>query len=919
MAYNIDEILGDIRFEVIGDRVIFKLKEGLIPEPTNDITNLIKVGDITQPSDSNVFSSLRVLSEIAKAIGSIDVSGSYLRKDVEDTATERINFSKGIKIGNAILAWDEASGALRISESVFSDKEVSAYGFGSDHGNGESGSLGGLVNVGQWADEVASSDRVIVQLAGATHWSSMLLSEIVGLDTQALASYLTSNNYATKSYVTGEISNIDFHNHDNKSILDHLTQDDIDVLSHLKLVDGRIKVDVDFYSTGEISAYGAGTGSTGGGTSYNRLDSWGDYSDDKAGYVLSAYLGRDLNSRLIAVENNSTTTISFASITGKPTTLSGYGITDALNINGVATSATKLANVKTIWGQNFDGLENVSGSINNVIDIIANTYALHNSTTNPYLKLASNGLDWYTQVYQDKLHLGYGISKSLNIDSSGNVSIAGNLSFNTSANQINTTSAVELALNYAGGGARHTSIFNGQGGFVMRAHSNGNVGIGTSEPQYRLDVDGTTRISDKLYLDRNNVNNTIGFRNNGVDKVSCGYEYTQSGFTFYNFTSTKNLFIADNGDLRYDNFIVKSSGNVGIGTTSPSYKLDVNGSGQFTDSLITKNVIFNSGNLWGYLGSVRCTWGNDGRYPTLYGSSAERWVMHINPHISYVQNGVGEYTGEMNGATIRFAGNYGATTAWDLGVGCNSIGPDKFSIGRSTISFVSIDNAGYFGIGTSSPQYRLDVNGTTRISGNLYTMSEVLLEGGVRIYSSAGAGLGISLHNESAFNPNYGLMFAQTAYKGKHGAVNGDWATYFTMSPDAGRGWIFTSNAAGTGGNVASISNWGNLTCSGEVTAYSASDRRLKTDIVTLKDSLRIIELLNPVSYKWNSIAKELNPMKGDEKDYGLIAQELESVMPELVHTVYDGRYKSIDYVKLIPHLVCAIKELKIEVDRLKK
>ena len=67
-----------------------------------------------------------------------------------------------------------------------------------------------------------------------------------------------------------------------------------------------------FYATGEISAYGAGTGSTGGGggSSYNRLDLWSDYSVDKSGYVLSAYLGNDLNSRLSAIEGNGATSIT---------------------------------------------------------------------------------------------------------------------------------------------------------------------------------------------------------------------------------------------------------------------------------------------------------------------------------------------------------------------------------------------------------------------------------------------------------------------------------------------------------------------------------------------------------------------------------------------------------------------------------
>lgn len=75
---------------------------------------------------------------------------------------------------------------------------------------------------------------------------------------------------------------------------------------------GTIRVNYNLFGVGEISAYGAGnlgSGSTGGGTSYNRLDLWADYSVDKAGYVLSAYLGNDLNSRLSTIEGNGATSI----------------------------------------------------------------------------------------------------------------------------------------------------------------------------------------------------------------------------------------------------------------------------------------------------------------------------------------------------------------------------------------------------------------------------------------------------------------------------------------------------------------------------------------------------------------------------------------------------------------------------------
>ena len=101
----------------------------------------------------------------------------------------------------------------------------------------------------------------------------------------------------------------------------------------------------------------------------------------------------------------------------------------------------------------------------------------------------------------------------------------------------------------------------------------------------------------------------------------------------------------------------------------------------------------------------------------------------------------------------------------------------------------------------------------------------------------------------------------------------------------------------------------GNILALGEVTAYTASDMRLKTNIAPLTEGLTIIDKLNPVTYNWNDRAKELNGSKTDNLEYGLIAQELEEVLPELVHPLY-STYKSIDYIKLIPLLIKSIQEL---------
>lgn len=68
---------------------------------------------------------------------------------------------------------------------------------------------------------------------------------------------------------------------------------------------------------------------------------------------------------------------------------------------------------------------------------------------------------------------------------------------------------------------------------------------------------------------------------------------------------------------------------------------------------------------------------------------------------------------------------------------------------------------------------------------------------------------GISLYGgASSAQPEYGLMFSGTAGSGTHGAVTGDWATYFTMAGATTRGWIFKQGT----NNVASISGTGVIT-----------------------------------------------------------------------------------------------------------
>ncbi|HZJ99674.1 MAG TPA: tail fiber domain-containing protein, partial [Tissierellaceae bacterium] len=120
--------------------------------------------------------------------------------------------------------------------------------------------------------------------------------------------------------------------------------------------------------------------------------------------------------------------------------------------------------------------------------------------------------------------------------------------------------------------------------------------------------------------------------------------------------------------------------------------------------------------------------------------------------------------------------------------------------------------------------------------------------------------------------------------------------------------------------NLDTDGNWimrGNVTATGEVTAYSSSDVRLKQNIKPIENALDIISKLNPVTFNWNSKAIELNKNKDSDRiNYGVIAQEMEKVLPELVHQT--NNYKSVDYPQLIMILAKGIQELRLEMEELK-
>ncbi len=88
------------------------------------------------------------------------------------------------------------------------------------------------------------------------------------------------------------------------------------------------------------------------------------------------------------------------------------------------------------------------------------------------------------------------------------------------------------------------------------------------------------------------------------------------------------------------------------------------------------------------------------------------------------------------------------------------------------------------------------------------------------------------------------------------------------------------------------------------------SDERYKTDINRIDNALDKVLNINGVSYYWKD--DENNLKSGEEKkhDYGFIAQQLETVLPDLVDTDDTLGHKSISYMGILPYVVEAIKEL---------
>jgi hypothetical protein len=213
--------------------------------------------------------------------------------------------------------------------------------------------------------------------------------------------------------------------------------------------------------------------------------------------------------------------------------------------------------------------------------------------------------------------------------------------------------------------------------------SSGNVGIGTTSPSQKLQVNGGVLSTLGLYSDFAFASN----RNWSIETNAFGAG-NWGGIAIK--TSTGNGL--DPNTIRFG---IDSAGNIGIGTTSPGYNLDVSGTGRFTNTLRSDKFLQIQG---------AGTTANEGKGIGL----------NITDDFGYVGND----------STTRYLNHYGmgihkplqATISGGNGAYLSGyFGVDIFTAGNSRIH---VNQTGNVGIGATDPQSKLQVNGGVQLAND---------------------------------------------------------------------------------------------------------------------------------------------------------------------------------------------------------
>jgi trimeric autotransporter adhesin len=412
-------------------------------------------------------------------------------------------------------------------------------------------------------------------------------------------------------------------------------------------------------------------------------------------------------------------------------------------------------------------------------------------------------------------------------------------------------------------------------------------------------------------------NTTGGF--NSFYGTSSGYSNTTGSLNSFlgyraaysNTSGYSNIAIGP--DALYNNTV--ASGVIAIGDSA----LYNNGRNSSLDFHATANIGIGSkalyNNTYGHyntaVGHLALYWNEQGYYNTAMGYLA----LHNNRDFGQRNTAIGSRALYEN-----TGGQYNTSIGYEA-LRRNEDGRWNTAVGAEAMDFLSS------GLGNTAIGYRARVtsglNNATAIGWDAsVTQSNSLVLGsiaGVNLADvSVKVGIGVTaptatLHvKTNSTLTNAHLLLEEDA---------GDFARLrFQKASLAGEFWDIAGNTHATNstarlnffyngvGDILRLQGDGNAVLLGNLTQLS--DSRLKTNIVPLKNSLPLLMQLNAYRYHWK------NDLQDNSVQIGLLAQELQTVFPELVKRDEKG-LMSINYTGLIPVLVQTIKEQQLRIDTL--
>jgi Chaperone of endosialidase len=303
----------------------------------------------------------------------------------------------------------------------------------------------------------------------------------------------------------------------------------------------------------------------------------------------------------------------------------------------------------------------------------------------------------------------------------------------------------------------------------------------------------------------------------------------------------------------------------------------------------------------------------------VYASNASLNSFGYAVYGSHAGSGIGLYGESVNGMGVRGVINTTSPTGFTIATAGFNFSTN--STGYAVYGFALSGVGGFFSAG-SNGKALITENGKVGFGTISPTKSFMVVDGKVgashAIFGENTSGVSI----ESDFP---GISFNGYYNAGRKAIVNG-FVGGMAMNPNDGTIVIYSTSTTGTAGNNTTpfdritILNNGNTSIAGTVTASCGllvcSDFRFKKNIRPLNNSLANILNINGVAYNFKQ--NEFPERNfSDKNQIGFIAQEIEKIYPEMVFTDEKG-YKSVDYAKITPALVEAIKEQQKQIEALK-